>query len=62
MADAQPRLARLGQIQRQMNEIVSPQQAPELQNTLEGYVAEELVMLRQAISIQGRPVPHAPFG
>jgi P-type conjugative transfer protein TrbJ len=52
MADAQPGLARLGQIKRQMNGIVSPQQALELQNTLQGYAAEELVMLRQAISIQ----------
>ncbi|HEX8432223.1 MAG TPA: hypothetical protein VF625_13125 [Longimicrobium sp.] len=52
MQDVRPGLARLAQIKQQMGSIEGPQQALELQNTLQGYAAEELVMLRQAIAVQ----------
>ena len=52
MQDVRPGLARLGQIKRQMGGVQGPQAALELQNTLQGYVAEEMVMLRQAVAVQ----------
>jgi P-type conjugative transfer protein TrbJ len=52
MQDLQPGMARLGQIKRQMGGIQGTQEAIELQNTLQAYAAEELVMLRQAVAVQ----------
>lgn len=52
MQDLRPGMARLGQIKRQMGGIQGTQEAIELQNTLQAYAAEELMMLRQAVAVQ----------
>jgi P-type conjugative transfer protein TrbJ len=52
MQDIQPGLVRLRQIKMQMVGIEGTQQAVELQNTLQAYTAEELMMLRQAVAVQ----------
>lgn len=52
MQDLRPGIARLGQIKRQMAGVQGTQEAIELQNTLQAYAAEELVMLRQAVAVQ----------
>jgi P-type conjugative transfer protein TrbJ len=52
MQDIRPGIVRLQQIKAQMGGIQGTQQAVELQNTLQAYTAEELVMLRQAVAVQ----------
>jgi P-type conjugative transfer protein TrbJ len=52
MQDIRPGIVRLQQIKAQMSGIRGTQQAVELQNTLQAYTAEELVMLRQAVAVQ----------
>ena len=52
MQDMGPGMARLQQIKSQMAGIEGTQQAVELQNTLQAYTAEELMMLRQAVAVQ----------
>lgn len=52
MQNLRPGMARLGQIKRQMAGVQGTQEAIELQNTLQAYAAEELMMLRQAVAIQ----------
>jgi len=52
MQDIGPGMARLRQIKAQMGGIEGTQQAVELQNTLQAYAAEELMMLRQAVAVQ----------
>jgi P-type conjugative transfer protein TrbJ len=56
MQDLRPGMARLGQIKRQMGGIQGTQEAIELQSTLQGYVAEELMLLRQAVAVQTNTV------
>lgn len=56
MQDLRPGMARLGQIKQQMGSIQGTQEAIELQNTLQGYVAEELMLLRQAVAVQTNAV------
>lgn len=52
MQDVAPGMMRLQQIKAQMGGIQGTQEAVELQNTLQAYAAEELVMLRQAVAVQ----------
>ena len=52
MQSIQPGLVRLRQIKTQMGGIQGTQEAVELQNTLQAYTAEELMMLRQAVAVQ----------
>jgi P-type conjugative transfer protein TrbJ len=52
MQEIRPGMARLQQIKAQMAGIQGTQQAVELQNTLQAYTAEEMVMLRQAVAVQ----------
>ncbi|HEV2150456.1 MAG TPA: hypothetical protein VGR37_23855 [Longimicrobiaceae bacterium] len=56
MQDLRPGMARLGQIKQQMGGIQGTQEAIELQNTLQGYVAEEMMLLRQAVAVQTNAV------
>ena len=53
MQDVAPGMMRLQQIKAQMGGIQGTQEAVELQNTLQAYAAEELVMLRQAVAVFG---------
>lgn len=52
MQDIQPGMLRLREIKTQMTGVQGTQQAVELQNTLQAYAAEELMMLRQAVAVQ----------
>lgn len=52
MRDIGPGMQRLQQIKMQMSGIQGTQEAVELQNTLQAYAAEELMMLRQALAVQ----------
>ena len=56
MQDLRSGIVRLGQIKRQMASIQGTQEAIELQNTLQAYAAEELMMLRQAVAVQTNAV------